>query len=137
MKVSAPEIYWGENTDSTIDKIDAALENGHSVLSGVLFNSRYLNNEKQLKNINGGPNFNPTWEIYTHYVVIAGECDGSNKYDGYYAVADPYKKILSDSTGMSVNDVYSGLTIVRKQDLARSISGISGYNYRGIMYFND
>lgn len=134
--VSAPGISYGEDSNSVIDKIDAALNEGHTVAAVVLFNSRYQDNENDLRNIHDGPNYNPTEVIYTHYVVIAGECDGSGKYDGYYAVADPYKRVLTDETGMTVDDTNTGLTIVRKQDIARSISWIYSPEYRGLLYFD-
>ena len=44
-------------------------------------------------------------------------------------------QVLTDSTGMTVDDISSGLTIVRKQTLAKGINCNSAGTYRGIMYF--
>ena len=59
--------------------------------------------------------------------VWLADFDGSGKYDGCYAIADPYKKVLYDVYGNLVcNDINSGVTVIKKQDMARSINGVSG-----------
>ena len=130
----SPVVNYYESNNKTIDKIDKALSEGHTVVASVLFNSRYVAFNGYSNTIRAAANFLPA-NPFIHYVVIAGECDGSGKYDGYYAVADPYKKALKDINGNLVcDDINSGLTIVRKQTMAGSINQMYDSWYRGIVY---
>ena len=130
----SPVVNYYESNNKTIDKIDKALSEGHTVVASVLFNSRYVAFNGYSNTIRAAANFLPA-NPFIHYVVIAGECDGSGKYDGYYAVADPYKKPLKDINGNLVcDDINSGLTIVRKQTMAGSINQMYDSWYRGIVY---
>ena len=130
----SPVVNYYESNNKTIDKIDKALSEGHTVVASVLFNSRYVAFNGYSNTIRAVANFLPA-NPFIHYVVIAGECDGSGKYDGYYAVADPYKKALKDINGNLVcDDINSGLTIVRKQTMAGSINQMYDSWYRGIVY---
>ena len=133
-KAVSPAIGYYESNEQTIDKIDKALSEGHTVVAAVLFNSRYVVFNGYSDSIRAAANFLPN-SPYIHYVVIAGECDGSGKYDGYYAVADPYKKALNDVYGNFVcDDINSGVTIVKKQTMAGSINRMYDSWYRGIVY---
>ncbi|MBR1864348.1 MAG: dockerin type I repeat-containing protein [Ruminococcus sp.] len=132
--VADPGVGYCEPNNTTIDKIDKALSQGHLVIAAVRFNSRYSSTDPDK-----AANFLPSYS-YTHYVVIAGECDGSNNYDGCYAIADPYKQKTVNSSGKVIcDDTKSGLTVVKKQVLARSINSVSENMswFRGIVYIQD